>query len=264
MAEKDKDQNRENQDSPDNNEQVKNDEDYTDRNITDPFEYESGLAKTKSGNTKKILGIAVAAILLSAIVPFFYFQLQDTNSSPIQNNLTENTDERLAQKYGVGVLGDDHAHAAVIVFVNEERINFGLSQFQLQSKYIHFENQNPYLVHRHSTNVPLGMLFDSIDMKVTQDCIKLNYDEINNDIISGRFCSGDKVENKLQIYINGRLYNSNISEYVFGHEDRILVSFGTGSENIIQKQLKYLDSLQIYDIPDEDGERQSPQTGIQI
>lgn len=263
MTEKDEDQNRENQDNHDNNDQV-NSDDYYSKDITGHFESESGLTKTKSGNIKKILGIAVAGILLTAIVPFFYFQLQDTNTSPIQNNLTENTDERLAQKYSAGVLGNDHAHAALIVFVNEERINFGLSQFQLQSNYIHFENQNPYLVHRHSTNVPLGMLFDSIDMKITPECITLNYDEINNDIINGRFCSGDEAEKNLRIYINGRQYNSNISEYVFEHEDRILVSFGTESENIIQKQLEYLDSLQIYDIPDEDDERQSSQTGIQV
>jgi len=44
---------------------------------------------------------------------------------------------------GVGEYGSDHTHATIAVFVDSEQINFGLLQFQISSKYIHFEAHNP-------------------------------------------------------------------------------------------------------------------------
>jgi hypothetical protein len=48
-------------------------------------------------------------------------------------------------------------------------------------------------------------------------------------------------------YVNGEKYLSDISQYVFEHNDRILVSFGDAE--LISEQLAYLDSLKIFDIP---------------
>jgi hypothetical protein len=119
-----------------------------------------------------------------------------------------------------------------------------MPQFQISSKYIHFENHNPYLIHKHATGVPLEMLFASIGMKVTPDCIMLNYDESMN-LKTGRFCTGQ--DQSLVFYVNGNEYYSDISKYVLEHNDRILVSFG-GAKSI-SKNLSYLESLDIFDIP---------------
>jgi len=152
--------------------------------------------------------------------------------------------KKLVNQYGVGEYGSDHAHAAITVFVDGEQLNFGMPQFQLSSRYIHFEDHNPYLIHKHATGVPLEMLFASFGMKITPDCIILNHDE-SADIKTGRFCTGQ--DQSLLFYVNGEEYYSDISQYVLEHDDRILVSFGDAES--ISKHLVYLESLKILDIP---------------
>ncbi len=155
-------------------------------------------------------------------------------------------------QYGVGEYGSEHEHAAIAVFVDGEQLNFGLPQFQLSSRYIHFEDHNPYLIHKHATGVPLEMLFVSFGMKITPDCIILNHDKSTN-IKTGTFCSGQ--DQSLLFYVNGEEYYSDISQYVLKHNDRILVSFGDAE--LISKHLAYLESLKIFDIPKKDKTNQS-------
>ena len=81
-------------------------------------------------------------------------------------------------------------------------------------------------IHKHSTNVPLGMLFESFGIN---DICDLN-----------ESCKGQVV------YLNGDRYHSDISKYEISHDDRILISF---EEESISEHLKYLDSLNIFDVP---------------
>ena len=107
-----------------------------------------------------------------------------------------------------------------------------------KSKHIHFENNNSYLIHRHATGVTLEMLFDSIGIKLTQDCIILS-DERS-------YCNNDT--HTIKLFVN-KLEFSDISEYVPNHNDRILVSYSEKPYNDIPQQLSYLESLEIYNIP---------------
>ena len=192
-----------------------------------------------------ILVVAVAFVVFSAGVFSYYFMNQDEIDSRImQDTFNIDPEKKLVNQYGVGKYGSEHAHAAIAVFIDGEQLNFAQPQFQLSSKYIHFENHNPYLIHKHATGVPLEMLFASFEMKITPDCIILNYDE-HTDINTGRFCTGQ--DKSLMFYINGEKYYSDISQYVLEHNDRILVSFGDAES--IPKHLAYLESLKIFDIP---------------
>lgn len=184
----------------------------------------------------------VIAVLAFAIVSVGFFSYYFINQNQIDSEILENTlpmttEEKMAIQYGVGEFGSDHAHAALAVFVNGEQINFGLPNFQIQSKYIHFENHNPYLIHKHATNVPLDMLFASFGMKITSECIKMSYQSNNFCIDSGE---------SLVFVINGKYY-SDISSYEIKHNDRILISFG--DLKLVSEQLEYLESLEIFDIP---------------
>ncbi len=209
---------------------------------TEYFDAEPEQSKPQN---RTILVIAISFVLVSSGFFAYYFLNQDEiDSQIIQNAIIVDPEKKLVNRYSVGEYGSDHAHAAIAVFVDGEQLNFGMSQFQISSKYIHFENHNPYLIHKHATGVPLEMLFASFGMKVTPDCIALNYDESVN-IKTGRFCSGQG--QSLVFYVNGKEYNSDISKYVLEHNDRILVSFG-GAESI-SKNLSYLESLEIFDIP---------------
>ena len=88
------------------------------------------------------------------------------------------------------------------------------------------------------------MLFASLGIKITQDCMFLNYYE-SSEIKNKVFCS--ELGKSLSIYVNGGKYDSDLSQYVFEHNDRILISFG--NKDSIPEQLDYLYSLRIFDIP---------------
>lgn len=206
------------------------------------FDTESVKPKPKN---RAILVIAISFVLFSSGFFAYYFMNQtEIDSQIIQNAINVDPEKKLVNQYNVGEYGSDHAHAAIAVFVDGEQLNFGMPQFQISSKYIHFENHNPYLIHKHATGVPLEMLFASFGMKVTTDCIILNYDA-SMDIKTGRFCTGQ--DQFLVFYVNGKEYYSDISQYVLEHNDRILVSFGNAES--ISNHLSYLESLKILDIP---------------
>ncbi len=192
----------------------------------------------------RILMLAVVAfILVSAGVFSYYFVNQNEINSQIMDNTSFKTaEQKMAIKYNVGQLGSNHAHAAIAVFVEGDKINFGLPQFQLQSKYIHFENHNPYQIHKHATGVPLDMLFSSFEIEVSQNCIVLG----TNDAISDEaFCADEK--NSLVFMVNGKTM-SDILSYEINHNDRILISFG--SDKLHSEQLRYLASLDVHDVPE--------------
>ena len=206
-------------------------------------DFDAEPVKSKPKN-RAFLVIAISFVLVSSGFFAYYFMNQEEIDSQIIQNMNVDPEKKLVNQYGVGEYGSDHAHAAIAVFVDGEQLNFGMQQFQTSSKYIHFENHNPYLIHKHATGVPLEMLFASFGMKVTLDCIILNYDK-SADIKTGRFCTGQ--DQSLVFYVNGEEYYSDISQYVLKHNDRILVSFGDAES--ISKHLSYLESLRIFDIP---------------
>jgi len=168
------------------------------------------------------LGIAIVLfVVISAGFFSYYFINQPYIDSQIIQNMSP--DQILANRYNIGEFGSDHAHAAIVVIINDKQVNFAQQQFQLSSKYIHFENHNPYQIHKHATGVPLEMLFASFGM--------------DNNCILNESCI---------VYLNGEIYNSDILQYEIKHNDRILVSHG---EQSIAENLRYLESLKIFDVP---------------
>jgi hypothetical protein len=176
----------------------------------------------------KSRGLTIA-IVLFAVFSVGIFSYYFINQSDIDEQIIQNMDpqEILANQYNIGEFGSDHAHAAIVVIIDEKQVNFALPQFQVSSKYIHFENNNPYQIHKHATGVPLEMLFVSIGMK--------------DNCISNEPCI---------VYLNGERYDSDILQYEIIQNDRILISFGN-IEN--SKHLKYLESLEIFDVPKKPG-----------
>jgi hypothetical protein len=193
---------------------------------------------------RTILVVAISFVIFSSVFFSYYFMNQnEIDSQIIQNTINMDPEKKLLNQYSVGEYGSDHAHAAITVFVGGEQINFGMPQFQLSSKYIHLENNNPYLIHKHATGIPLEMLFASFGMKITPDCIILNNGESTEK--THKFCT--EQGESLVFYVNGEKYYSDISQYVLEHNDRILLSLGDAES--ISKHLAYLESLKIFDIP---------------
>lgn len=183
-------------------------------------------------------------VVSSGFYSFYFLNQNDTDSQIIEKTMNLEPEQILANQYDVGKYGSEHTHAAIAIVVNNSKLNFALLQFQLSSKYVHFENDDPYLIHKHVTNVPLIMLFSSFGMEFTDNCIILN-DDISSTTKTKKFCA--KQEESLVFYVNGKKYSSDISQYVFEHNDRILIYLGNGES--LSKDLQYLDSLEIFDVP---------------
>lgn len=182
------------------------------------------ISELPSESKPKSRGLSIA-IILFAVFSVGVFSYYFINQADIDEQIIQNMDpqEILANQYSIGEFGSDHAHAAIVVIIDEKQVNFAQQQFQISSKYIHFENNNPYQIHKHATGVPLEMLFVSIGMK--------------DNCISNEPCI---------VYLNGERYYFDILQYEIKHNDRILISVGE-IEN--SKYLKYLESLKIFDVP---------------
>lgn len=191
--------------------------------------------KPKSKN-KTIIAAGLIFLVISVGFFSYYFANQaEVDSKILQNSYNLTPEEQMVIQYGVGEYGSDHAHAAIVVVIDDQKLNFAYTRFQLTSPYIHFENHNPYLIHKHATNVPLVMLFSSFNMEITSDCIILD---------DNSFCTD--TEHSLLFYLNGKPF-SDISQYEIKHYDRILISLG--DQRYIPDHLRYLNSLQIPDVP---------------
>ncbi len=209
--------------------------------ITDSnFPYFEESSEPRSKNKSLVIAAIVFVVISAGVFSYYFVNQNQIDSQILQNTLNLSEEEQLAIEYDVGKFGSDHAHAAIVIFVDDEQINFGLPQFQVQSKYIHFEDHNPYLIHKHATNVPLKMLFLSIGIDFSSECMMF-VNSISND---SSLCANQ--ESDLTFIINGQ-HVSNISDYEISHNDRILISYGDSKS--IPTQLEYLESLQIYDVP---------------
>ena len=206
--------------------------------------FEAEYVKPKSKNRALIVSVIAFTIISAGFFSYYFLNQAEIDSQIIENTPYLDSETILAKQYGVGEYGSDHAHAAILVVLDGEQLNFGLSEFQLSSKYIHFENHNPYLIHRHATDVPLEMLFVSFGMKITSNCIILNFDESAN-LESNEYCG--EQDQSVSVYLNGEKYHSDISQYVLKHDDRVLISYG--DDESVSKHLKYLESLEIHDVP---------------
>lgn len=209
---------------------------YFDEPIEPEIEIEA-----KPKNRTLVIAAVIFVVVSVGFFSYYFMNQSDIDSQILDNTLPMSQEQKMVSQYGVGEFGSDHDHAALAMFVEGSQINFGMPQFQLQSKYIHFENHNPYLIHKHATNVPLKMLFASFGLEITSQCLVFSYKT------GEEFCVDS--ENTLTFVINGKYY-SDISEYEIKHNDRILISFG--DSELVSEQLEYLKSLKIQDIPKQD------------
>ena len=77
----------------------------------------------------KSRGLTIA-IVLFAIFSVGIFSYYFINQSDIDEQIIQNMDpqEILANQYNIGEFGSDHAHAAIVVIIDEKQVNFALPQ----------------------------------------------------------------------------------------------------------------------------------------
>jgi hypothetical protein len=133
-----------------------------------------------------------------------------------------------------GPLYSAHEHAVFEVRINGDPIDFSQSKYQVQSPYIHVEGGDGTTLHRHSTSVPVGEFLRSVHMNIENNCF------VSDD--GNRFCEdGSK---QLRYFVNGT-EGSSIMDYILKENDRILIIYGTESQEQIQAAIDRLNSFQV-------------------
>ena len=137
---------------------------------------------------------------------------------------------------GAGKLGDEHEHASVLVRIFGDKFDFSATTYQIKSSWIHFEESDGNTVHRHSSGVTLGYLFETLGIEIDENCYIF---------ADGRqFCTNE--DYSLKYFINHDSVNS-INDYVIQDDDRILISYGSETEGQINQQLNELNAQIIRD-----------------
>lgn len=132
---------------------------------------------------------------------------------------------------GAGTLGDEHEHASMLVRLFGDKFDFSPPAYQIKSSWIHFEAQDENTIHRHSSGVTLGYLFETLSIGLTDECYIFP---------DGReFCTNE--DYSLKFYINHQQV-PDIEEYVLQEGDKVLISYGNEDQNQIEAQLAELDS----------------------
>ncbi len=132
---------------------------------------------------------------------------------------------------GSGTLGDEHEHASMLVRIFGDKFDFSLPAYQIKNSWIHFEGQDGTTVHRHSSGVTLGYLFETLGIIIDENCYIFP---------DGReFCTSE--EFSLKYFINHQPEES-INDHVLKEGDRILISYDDENQEQIDAQLSELDA----------------------
>ncbi len=135
---------------------------------------------------------------------------------------------------GAGNLYDIHEHASILVKIFGDKFDFSGAGYQIKDPYIHFEGRDGNTVHIHATGIPLEFLFETMNMKITDNCFVF---------AEGReFCNID--EYSLKFYINEEQIDS-ITDYVLSQDDKILISYGDETQDEIAEHLEELNLQEI-------------------
>ena len=201
---------------------------------------EEAAVEARSKSRLLVISAIAFAVISAGFFSYYFLNQSDIDSQILDNAAFETLEEKMIDHYDVGRFGSDHAHAALAVFIDGDQLDFSMPQFQVQSRYIHFENDNPYLIHKHATNVPLHMLFASLGIQIESDCMHLRF----NAVSPGKFCAD--ADRQFTLLVNGNP-RSNVNLYELMHNDRILISLG--DPEAVSEQLRLLESLEIHDVP---------------
>jgi len=132
---------------------------------------------------------------------------------------------------GSGTLGDEHEHASMLVRIFGDKFDFSLPAYQIKNSWIHFEGQDGTTIHRHSSGVTLGYLFETLGILIDENCYIFP---------DGReFCTSDDFS--LKYFINHQPVES-INDHVLKEGDRILLSYDDENQEKIDAQLSELDA----------------------
>ena len=188
--------------------------------------------KVKHKNNLKAAAILALIVIISGYAVYEFINLD--SSAP-------------GTPPGAGKLGDEHEHASLLVRIFGDKFDFDSPAYQIKNSWIHFEDSDGTTIHRHSSGVTLGFLFDGLNIVVGWE--SRGYTDILRPsetldpcfiFPDGRqFCTNE--DYSLKYFINHEPVKS-IYNYVLEDGDRILITYGSETSEQIEEQLMELDS----------------------
>jgi hypothetical protein len=95
----------------------------------------------------------------------------------------------------------------------------------LKSQYVHFENANCTVVHRHATGITIPTFLKTIGVGLQNDCITIPSDKT--------YCNNNT--DHLRAVINGKeMPMELLPYYVFRNNDHILINFGSEEGDMLR------------------------------
>ena len=132
----------------------------------------------------------------------------------------------------VGAVGSTHIHADLSIYFGGEEFTPLPSKYFVKISQVHVEHGPGagYVIHIHAIGVPLGMFFDSLGMKFSKDCFKIDTGE--------NYCNLETRTLKMYVkHANGDWeQNNQFEKYVFQELDKILITYGNDSPEQMSQQ----------------------------
>ena len=171
---------------------------------------------------RNMLAIGVVIAALIGVLIFF----------AITNDGGDNRDR-------MGQPGSTHEHVDFKVYIDGKPLDFAKSEYSVKSRHVHIESGIGFgeVIHVHATNVKIGFFFESLGMKLTEECFTLD---------NGRsYCNQD--DKTLKFFVKHSVgdweRNFEFGEYISENFDKLLITYGDEIEEELKKQLDSVTDL---------------------
>lgn len=169
---------------------------------------------------KKIIGIAAIGIHL-LIIGFFIFSAKQKATNRSSPGVV--TPEQISE---ASITQTTDIQASFAIFTNGIFRVFTATMYHNLSQDVYIEGNNPNKVQVKKIGTTWDNFFSTLPFTLTSECLTTGTKET--------FCTGNR--GTLKFYINGKKNNNALSQEI-KNGDKLLVTFGTESEDAIKLQL---------------------------
>src|SRR3989338_3067686 len=114
-----------------------------------------------SNKEKTIFPLLVVVLLLVSV--YFWYSMRNSQKD-LENSIAYV--EGLEKLTGISRLGSTHEHADLKIYVDSIPVDLSQQKYQLKSKFIHVEDGDGDVIHKHAKGVTLGMLVNYITVSI--------------------------------------------------------------------------------------------------
>lgn len=176
----------------------------------------------------KLIAVGVLAVGLLMVGTIVFKSAPNSPEKSARSNsgalLSKIDPAEINQRYrfniSLGNPGSEHSHMTLAFFLDDERIDFSQTKYQLRAPHVHFEGGEGSIIHKHAVGVNLPFFFSTLGIRINQDCF--SFDGITE------YCANDS--KKLSFIINGKKMDD-IFSYELRDKDKILINYGSDTES---------------------------------